>query len=155
MAIQSRALLIALGLGLISLSASAADKARIGVLPFTSHSAAFIGVQKGYFTEQGLDVELVRFQAAGPMAIAIASNDIDYGVTAISGALINLAGKGAVKIIGGALTEDKGVDGQKILASNKAYASGLDESGRAQGSGLGHDRNRIFLPLHDRADRPG
>ena len=117
--------------------ADAADRARIGVLPFTSHSAAFIGVEKGYFAEAGLDVELVTFQAAGPMAVAIASNDIDFGVTAISGALINLAAKGAVKVIGGALTEEKGVDGQKILASNKAFAEGLTSPAALKGRSWG------------------
>ena len=137
MVFQIRIIFVTLVLGLFSLSAAAADKTRIGVLPFTSHSAAFIGVEKGFFTEQGLDVELVRFQAAGPMAVAIASKDIDYGVTAISGALINLAGKGAIKVIGGALTEEKGVDGQKILASNKAYAAGLTTPAALKGRSWG------------------
>lgn len=113
--------------------AAAADTARVGVLAFTSHSAAFIAKEKGYFKDQGLDAKLVRFQAAAPMAIAIASGDIDYGVTAISGALINLAKKGAIKIIGGALTEEKGVDGQKILVSEKAFAAGVTSPVKLKG----------------------
>lgn len=59
------------------------------------------------------------------MAVAIASGDVDYAVTAISGGLISLAEKGAAKVIGGALSEEKGIDGQKILASNAAYEAGL------------------------------
>ena len=97
---------------------ASAKEINIGVLRFTSHSAAFIAYEKGYFKEAGLTAKLVPFQAAAPMAVAIASGDIDYGVTAISGALVNLAEKGAIRIIGGALTEEKGVDGQKILVSN-------------------------------------
>lgn len=120
-----------------SLPASAADKARIGVLSFTSHSAAFIGYEKGYFSEAGLDAELVKFQAAAPMAVAIASGDIDFGVTAISGALINLANKGAIKVIGGALIEEKGVDGQKILVSNKAFADGVTSPAKLKGRSWG------------------
>ena len=130
--------LLALTFGTLStVPALAADRVKIGVLPFTSHAAAFLGVERGYFAEHGLEVELVTFQAAGPMAVAIASNDIDFGVTAISGALINLAGKGAVKIIGGALTEEKGVDGQKILASNKAFAEGLTSPAALKGRSWG------------------
>ncbi len=49
------------------------------------------------------------------MAIAVASGDIDYAVTAISGGLISLAEKGAVKVIGGALSEEPGIDGQNFL----------------------------------------
>jgi NitT/TauT family transport system substrate-binding protein len=115
----------------------AQDNINIGVLRFTSHSAAFIAYEKGYFKESGLKAKLVPFQAAAPMAVAIASGDIDYGVTAISGALVNLAEKGAIKIIGGALTEEKGVDGQKILVSNKAYNSGIRKASDLKGRSFG------------------
>ena len=115
----------------------AQDNVNVGVLRFTSHSAAFISYEKGYFKEAGLNAKLVPFQAAAPMAVAIASGDIDYGVTAISGALVNLAEKGAIRIIGGALTEEKGVDGQKILVSNKAYASGVRKASDLKGRSFG------------------
>ncbi len=100
-------------------------KITVGALRFTSHAGSFVAFERGYFTDAGLDVEFKFFQAAQPMAVAIASGDIDYAVTAISGGLINLAEKGAIKVIGGALTEEKGIDGQKILASNEAHAAGV------------------------------
>ena len=59
------------------------------------------------------------------MAVAIASGDADYAVTAVSGGLISLAEKGTAKVIGGALSEEAGIDGQKILASNAAFEAGL------------------------------
>lgn len=105
--------------------AFAADAIKLGALRFTSHSGAFLAQEKGYFKAAGLEVELVFFQAAQPMAVAIASGDLDFGVTAITGGLINLADKGAIKVIGGALTEDPAVDGQKILVSNAAFEAGL------------------------------
>jgi len=61
-----------------------------------------------------LNVEFEFFQAATPMAVAIASGDVDYAVTAVSGGLINLAEKGAIKVIGGALSEEDGIDGDAI-----------------------------------------
>lgn len=100
-------------------------KIKVGALRFTSHSASFIAMEKAYFKQAGLDVELRFFQAATPMAVAIASGDIDYAVTAISGGLISLAGKGAIKVIGGCLSEENGIDGQKILASDAAFKAGL------------------------------
>ncbi|NNE84397.1 MAG: ABC transporter substrate-binding protein [Alphaproteobacteria bacterium] len=117
--------------------AAAADKVKLGALRFTSHSGAFVAHEKGYFTAEGLEVELVFFQAAAPMAVAIASGDIDYGVTAISGGLINLANKGAIKIIGGALVEEKGVDGQKILVSNAAFDAGVTTPAKLAGRSFG------------------
>ena len=66
-------------------------KITVGALRFTSHSGSFIAVERGYFADAGLDVELKFFQAAQPMAVAVASGDVDYAVTAVSGGLISLA----------------------------------------------------------------
>ena len=105
--------------------ALANTKLNVGALRFTSHAASFVAFERGYFDAEGLDVEFKFFQAAQPMAVAIASGDADYAVTAISGGLVSLAEKGAAKVIGGALSEEPGIDGQKILASNAAYDAGL------------------------------
>ncbi|QBF30478.1 ABC transporter substrate-binding protein [Thalassococcus sp. S3] len=105
--------------------ALASSKMTVGALRFTSHAASFVAFERGYFSDEGLDVEFKFFQAAQPMAVAIASGDADYAVTAISGGLISLAEKGAAKVIGGALSEEAGIDGQKILASDAAYQAGL------------------------------
>lgn len=103
---------------------AANKKIKIGALRFTSHAASFIAFERGYFADAGLDVEFIFFQAAQPMAVAIASGDIDYAVTAVSGGLISLAQKGAIKVIGGALSEEAGIDGQKILVSDAAFQAG-------------------------------
>lgn len=112
-------------IGLAAPALAQGRKITVGALPFTSHAGSFIARERGYFDEAGLGVELKFFQAAQPMAVAIASGDVDFGVTAISGGLISLADKGAVKVIGGALSEEPGIDGQKILASDQAYQAGL------------------------------
>ena len=79
-----------------ALSAYAADtKINVGALRFTSHSASFVAYERAYFKDEGLDVPFKFFQAAQPMAVAVASKDVDYAVTAISGGLISLAEKGA------------------------------------------------------------
>lgn len=104
---------------------AANKKIVVGALRFTSHSASFIAAERAYFKDAGLNVELRFFQAAQPMAVAVASGDVDYAVTAISGGLISLADKGAIKVIGGALSEEPGIDGQKILASDAAFKAGL------------------------------
>lgn len=109
----------------------------VGALRFTSHSASFIAAERAYFQEAGLDVELRFFQAAQPMAVAIASGDVDYAVTAISGGLISLADKGAIKVIGGALSEEPGIDGQKILASDAAFQAGLTSPAGLDGKKFG------------------
>lgn len=113
------------GLCLSSFAWANTTNITVGALRFTSHAPVFVALERGYFKEEGLDVDLKFFQAAQPMAVAVASNDIDYAATAMSGGLISLAQKGAVKIIGGALTEDPAIDGSLIVVSNNAYESGV------------------------------
>jgi NitT/TauT family transport system substrate-binding protein len=100
-------------------------KARIGVLRLSSSAPVFIAQDKGYFREAGLDVELKFFDAAQPIAVATTSGDIDFGVTAFTAGLYNLAGKGVLKVIGGMSREKAGYPLIGYFASNNAYASGL------------------------------
>ncbi len=116
----------------------AADTAiDVGALRFTSHAASFVAFERGYFKEEGLDVTFKFFQAAQPMAVAVASKDVDYAVTAISGGLISLAEKGAAKVIGGALMEEQGIDGQKILVSDAAFQAGVTSASELDGKSWG------------------
>lgn len=111
--------------GLAAPAIAANKKIKVGALRFTSHSGSFVAFERGYFADAGLDVEFEFFQGAQPMAVAIASGDVDYAVTAMSGGLISLADKGAIKVIGGALSEEAGIDGQKFLASDAAFQAGV------------------------------
>jgi len=100
-------------------------KVRVGVLRLASSGNVFIAVDRGYFKKAGLDVELKFFDAAQPVAVAAAAGDIDFGVTAFTAGLYNLAGKGVLKVIGGMSREKAGYPLIGYFASNNAYASGL------------------------------
>lgn len=127
----------ATSIGLAAPALAQNRKIKVGALRFTSHSGSFVAFERGYFAEMGLDVELRFFQAAQPMAVAIASGDVDYAVTAISGGLVSLADKGAIKVIGGALQEEAGIDGQKILVSDAAFKAGITAPGMLDGKSWG------------------
>src|SRR6187402_2361003 len=100
-------------------------KAKVGVLRLSSSAPVFIAQDKGYFKEAGLDIELKFFDAAQPIAVATASGDIDFGITAFTAGLYNLAGKGTLKVIGGMSREKAGYPLIGYFASNNAYAAGL------------------------------
>jgi len=128
--------LLATGLTLVQ-PAHAQNKINVGVLRLTSHSPVYIAYEKGYFKQAGFDVELKYFQASAAMAVAVAGKDVDYGTTSITGGLVNLAEKGAVKVIGGALAEEPGVPGAVILASNQAFDQGLTSPSKLAGRTFG------------------
>src|SRR5689334_15524581 len=100
-------------------------KAKVGVLRLSSSAPVFIAQDKGYFREAGLDIELKFFDAAQPIAVATTSGDVDFGVTAFTAGLYNLAGKGTLKVIGGMSREKAGYPLIGYFASNKAYEAGL------------------------------
>lgn len=109
---------------LMSASAASAEPIKVGILSLTSHSPSIIAEGKGYFTDEGIEIEFVSFQAAQPMAVAIASGDVDFGLTAMTAGLVSLSERGAVKIIGGAMAEDAAIEGHKILVSKAAHEAG-------------------------------
>ena len=130
--------LAALGLALPAAPARAEiRKVRLGVLRLASSGAVFIAQDSGYFQQAGLDVELVFFDAAQPIAVACASGDIDFGVTAFTAGLFNLAGKGALAVIAGQSREVPGFPLDAYLApttpAGAALTSPKDIRGRSVG----------------------
>ncbi len=118
-------LLLILAWLLGTLPALAADPIRLGLLRTLSPAPFYLAQERGYFRDEGLEVTFRFFEAAQPIAAAAVSGDIDLGVTALTGGFFNLAEKGTLKVIGGALHEEKGYQGSAILVSNKAYDAGL------------------------------
>lgn len=84
------ALLAAVG----PVDAQAPAKVKLGVLKLTSSAVLFLGVEKGYFKEFGIEPELVYFQAAQPIAVALASGDIPVGATGLTAGLFNIVAGG-------------------------------------------------------------
>ena len=115
-------------------AAQAGEPVRLGLLHTLSPAPFYIAQERGYFRDQGIDLTFRFFEAAQPIAAAAVSGDVDVGVTALTGGFFNLAEKGVLKVIGGALHEQKGYQGSAILVSNKAFDDGLDQSGQIAGA---------------------
>jgi NitT/TauT family transport system substrate-binding protein len=112
--------------GLLWASAAQANEPlRLGLLHTLSPAPFYIAQERGYFRDEGIDLTFRFFEAAQPIAAAAVAGDIDVGVTALTGGFFNLAEKGTLKVIGGALHEEKGYEGTAILVSDKAFDGGL------------------------------
>jgi ABC-type nitrate/sulfonate/bicarbonate transport system substrate-binding protein len=60
------------------LSATAATTIRVGVSPLAADAPIAIAIAKGYFTSEGLDLDLHFFHAQEPIAVAVGSGDLDF-----------------------------------------------------------------------------
>jgi len=69
-------------------------KVKVGVLKLTSSAVLFLGQEKGYFREFGIEPEFVFFQAAQPIAVALASGDIEIGATGLTAGFYNVIAGG-------------------------------------------------------------
>jgi NitT/TauT family transport system substrate-binding protein len=92
-AVALAVLVIASGVG----GAQSVHKVKIGVLKLTSSAPLFVGAEKGAFKDFGVEPEFVYFQAAQPVAVAIASGDIEVGATGLTAGLYNIV-TGGVRI---------------------------------------------------------
>jgi len=110
---------------------------RIGLLHTLSPAPLYVAMERGYFRDEGLAAEFRFFEAAQPIAAAAVSGDLDVGVTALTGGFFSLAGRGTLKVIGGALHEQRGYEGTAILASRKAYDAGLTSTAKLGGHSFG------------------
>jgi NitT/TauT family transport system substrate-binding protein len=66
----------------------------VGVLKLSSSAPIFLGVEKGYFKEAGVEPELVYFQAAQPIAVALAAGEVEVGATGLTAGLYNVVAGG-------------------------------------------------------------
>jgi NitT/TauT family transport system substrate-binding protein len=102
-----------------------AETIKIGLLRSPGSGAVYVAKEKGYFDAEGLTPELINFDSGQPIAVAAVSGDVDFGVTALTGGFYNLAGQGALRVIGGANREAPTFQTNAYLVSNRAYAAGL------------------------------
>src|ERR1700749_989207 len=126
-----------IGLTLGAQPSAAADKIKIGTVHSQGGASVFVAMAKGYFQEQGLDAELVFFNAAAPIAVAAAAGDIDFGTTALTAAFCNLANQGSLKIIASGGWEWPGFQTIGFMVSNQAYAAGLHAFKDMKGHSVG------------------
>ena len=116
---------------------AAAEKINVAALTFVSSAPLFIAQDKGYYAAEGLEVEFKFFRAAQPVAVAVASGDADFGVTGLTAGFYNLAGKGALKVIGAQAREEKGFNYIAYIASKKAYEEGVTSVDKLKGRSVG------------------
>jgi NitT/TauT family transport system substrate-binding protein len=81
-------------------TARPAVQLKAGIMPYISYAPFFIADKEGYFTDQGLAVELVRFSSGAEMIPSLNQGQIDVAGTGPSIALFNAVGHdGTIQIV--------------------------------------------------------
>ncbi len=122
---RSIALAAVLTTGAAPAPATALEPIKIAIVTSLASAPIFIAEAKGYFRDEGLAPELVRFDSAAPIAVAVAAGDIDFGSAGLNAAFFTLAHQGILKIIGSGNSEYKGFQGLGYVVSNQASAAGV------------------------------
>ena len=122
---QSVAAVLTAGFLGLTIAGAGAEPAKIGVARSTTAAPIFVAVEKGFFAAEGIEPQIVFFEAAQPIAVAVVSGDLDFGVTGFTGGFYTLAGQGALKIIAAHSREVPGFRGFGYFVSNHAAEAGL------------------------------
>jgi NitT/TauT family transport system substrate-binding protein len=124
----------------------AAEHVKIGVVRSMGGAPLYVAQDMGFYKDEGLDAELVWFDAAQPVAVAAASGDVNFGSTGMTAAFLNLAAQGTLKIIGAGTWEHKGFQSIGFMESNQAYAAGVHSMKDMAGHSVG--LTQVGTPLH-------
>ena len=70
-------------------SAGDLDKVKVLILPYISSAPYFIGIEEGYFEEQGIEVEVVNLVSTEEVMPALASGQVDVASGLLSAGMLN------------------------------------------------------------------
>lgn len=113
-------------------------KVSLGMLRLTSSAPLFIAMDKGYFKDEGIEIEPQWFDAAHPIAVATASSKVNVGATGITASLYNMAAKGQeLAIVADKGREQQGYSSAALLVTTDNYNQGVTALDNLKGKRIG------------------
>ncbi len=111
---------------------------RVATLKLVGGAPIFWGIHQGYFTKVGLNVQPVYFEAAAPVATAVATGDTEVGATGITGTLFNLSAGGAkIWLVADRGQEYAGYHLNAMVVTKTEYAAGVHSLSDLKGKRIG------------------
>jgi len=114
-----------------------AETVKIGITRLMGYAGVPVADAMGYFKQQGITIELVEFHSAAPIGVAVASGDVDFGVSGMSASFYTLASHGQLRIIASASGDHPGFHTLLLVGSNKAWDAGLKSPKDLPGHSVG------------------
>lgn len=95
-------------------------------------------MDKGFFAEEGIEIEPQWFDAAHPIAVSTASSKVDVGATGITASLYNMAANGQkLGIVADKGREQKGYSSSALLVTTDNYNVGVKSLKDLKGKRIG------------------
>ena len=112
---------------------------KVGYLPLTGYAPIYLGIEKGYFEEQGLKVELERFDTGSKMIAPLSAGQLDVGSGNPGTSMFNGAYQELdMKAVCGTAAQTPGHGGVPFLVRKDLYESGeLTEPADLKGMKIG------------------
>ena len=110
-------------------AAWAADKVNVAISNSTGDFAILIAIKKGYFAEEGLDVNGIVFDSGGKMIAPLGSGEIDVATGSASATLFNAVARGIkIQIASGNGNARPGYGHQVLIVRKQHVDSGRYKS---------------------------
>src|ERR1700755_3512544 len=130
--------LLGLGFGLIAATANArAETIAVSATKSLASAAIFVADDRGFFRDEGITLDFKYFNAAQPVAVAVASGDAQFGITGLSAGFYNMAGKQSLKIVAAGAREEPGHSTGAYVVSEQAYEKGIKSVKDLKGARFG------------------
>ncbi|OUB06468.1 ABC transporter substrate-binding protein [Bacillus thuringiensis serovar yunnanensis] len=101
---------------------------KIGMLKLSSSAPIFIGIEKGFFKEENIDIQPKWFDAAQPIAVATVGGDLDIGATGITASLYNMVAQGQkLTIVADKGREAPGYSSNALLISPQSNINKIED----------------------------
>ncbi len=94
-----------------------ADTLKVGYLPITGHGKFFVAQDRGFFTQEGLNVELIEFHNSADGMNAIIAGKLDTGSFGTTAPVAHASKGTKLKIIGGIMGEDASIIAKPEIAA--------------------------------------
>ena len=82
------------------------NKISVGYMPIAECLPLFLAVEKGYFKEEGLEIELLQFPGGSAILEAMISNNVDFGFSNVVSLIYSRQGKKDFVSVWGATLEN-------------------------------------------------
>ena len=100
-------------------------RVRLGELGILAGAGYYVAIEKGFFAEQGIEVDTTRFTTAAEMIAPLAAGQIDAGAGAISAGLFNAMARGVeLKVVADQGHTQPGYPGNALMIRRDLVDSG-------------------------------